>query len=446
MTDVGGVAGAGRGTGAAAAGPAGPQVVSSVLVGRDGELGLLTGVLAGPPAVAVIEGEAGIGKTRLLAALADHSELAGRRWLAGGCRPVREPFPLGPVVEAVRGLERELRGAGLSPVAGSLRPLLPELEAVLPLAPPPLGDRAAERHRVFRGLAELLGALCPVVLAVEDLHWADEQTLEFLGYLRARPPERLCLVVTLRGEEGGPGIRVALGRPAAGVARERVVLGPLDAGQTGVLAASILGTGRVSGEFAARLWERSSGVPLAVEELLALLVARGSLVRLGGRWARSALEELDVPAGIADPVLERLAGLPAPARQVAEASAVLQMAARLPVLAAVSGISAASAARGAGRAVAAGLLAEQGEAVGFRHVLAGQAVYAALWGSRRRRLHGRAAAALERLDPVLGKAAMVLIEVGDPGWRPLAHKLAEAADGRPRHRLKIAAYFAAGLG
>ena len=102
MTDVGGVAGAGRGTGAAAAGPAGPQVVSSVLVGRDGELGLLTGVLAGPPAVAVIEGEAGIGKTRLLAALADHSELAGRRWLAGGCRPVREPFPLGPVVEAVR--------------------------------------------------------------------------------------------------------------------------------------------------------------------------------------------------------------------------------------------------------------------------------------------------------------------------------------------------------
>ena len=121
-------------------------------------------------------------------------------------------------------------------------------------------------------------------------------------------------------------------------------------------------------------------------------------------------------------------------------------AARLPVLAAVSGISAASAARGAGRAVAAGLLAEQGEAVGFRHVLAGQAVYAALWGSRRRRLHGRAAAALERLDPVLGKAAMVLIEVGDPGWRPLAHKLAEATDGRPRHRLEIAAYFAAGLG
>jgi predicted ATPase len=152
------------------------RVVSPVLVGREKELARLVSLVATAPAVAVVEGEAGIGKSRLAAELLGAPAVAGLRVLGGACVQIREPFPLGPVVEALRGRVSDLAEADLSPVAGALRELLPELAAALPAAPPPLDDRAAERHRVFRGLAEVLSALGPAILVIEDLHWADGQT------------------------------------------------------------------------------------------------------------------------------------------------------------------------------------------------------------------------------------------------------------------------------
>lgn len=102
-------------------------VVSPALVGRDAELAALVAAVTAPPSVVVVEGEAGIGKTRLLAELRDQPQLAELRFLTGWCRPVREPFPLGPVIEAVRVQGPQLVVEALSPVVGALRPLLPEL-------------------------------------------------------------------------------------------------------------------------------------------------------------------------------------------------------------------------------------------------------------------------------------------------------------------------------
>ncbi|MGW4802356.1 AAA family ATPase, partial [Nonomuraea sp. NPDC004297] len=189
------------------------RVVSPVLVGRAEELRRLVAAVSRPPAVVVLEGEAGIGKSRLLAELAARPGTADRLLLRGGARRIREPFPLGPLVEALRGAEEPLARAELSPVAGALRGLLPELAPVLPPALEPLDDRAAERHRLFRGLAEMLRALGPVVLVVEDLHWADEQTVEFLAYVLAAPPPGLSVVLTYRGEEAGTVVREVTGRP-----------------------------------------------------------------------------------------------------------------------------------------------------------------------------------------------------------------------------------------
>ncbi|WP_433376721.1 AAA family ATPase [Streptosporangium sp. CA-115845] len=275
------------------------RVISPILVGRDMELRRLLAAVRRPPAVVMIEGEAGIGKTRLVGELAAEDELRDRPPLVGGCAQIREPFPLGPVVEALRGAAGRFPAVGLSPVTGALHPLLPELAAVLPAAPSPLDAPAGLRHRVFRGLTELLGALGQVVLVLEDLHWADEQTIEFLGYLLADPPPGLGLVLTFRGEEAGPGLRALTARLRPELTHTHLVLAPLDAAHTNELTASILGTAQVSEEFAAYLCERTSGLPYAIQELVALLRARGTLVQRGARWARKTLDDLGARPGCA---------------------------------------------------------------------------------------------------------------------------------------------------
>lgn len=405
------------------------RVVSPALVGRDEQLRRLTSAIGHPPAVVVVEGEAGIGKTRLVAELAAHPDTAGRPVLTGACRRIREPFPLGPVVEALRGVGGRLTGE-LSPVTGSLRGLLPELADVLPPSPEPLDDRAAERHRVFRGLTEVLRALGPVVLVLEDLHWADEQTVAFLSYLLAAPPAGTALVLTYRGEETGADVREVTARVADSVRHDHLVLPLLDAGQTGVLAAAILGAEDLTAEFEAHLHERSSGLPLAVQELLALLRERGSLIRLrGGGWARRALAELDVPPGVRDPVRERVGRLPASARTVAEAAAVL--AAPMPVAAVteVTGLDRDDAVAGLDELLVAGLLSEQDGLVGFRHLLAAQAVYGGIPFGRRQDLHARAVTAVRSLDPVpLGQEAHHLRQAGLLAeWVAVAERVADRA-------------------
>ncbi|WP_329084746.1 ATP-binding protein [Streptosporangium sp. NBC_01469] len=383
----------------AARSAAGKRVVSPTLVGRVEELATLVAAVAGPPAVVSIEGEAGVGKTRLVSELLGRPEVAGRRALLGRCHRFRESFPLGPVIEAVRGIGDELRGMRLSGVAGALRPLLPELAEMLPAAPDPLDDRMAERHRVFRGLADVLVAVSPAVLVLEDLHWAEEQTTDFIAYLLGSPPPGLTVVLTYRGEEVSAAVRASTVRLPPGTSQAHLVLAPLDQGETGALATAILDTERVSEEFAHYLWERTAGLPFAVEEVLALVRERGSLVRRGDRWTRRVLEELEVPRGVRDSTLERIARLPADAHRLAEAAAVLHTPVALSVLLSVA--EDAGRIEGLEEAVGSGLLIEDGEAFGFRHTLAAQAVYETLSGPRRRELHGRAADALRALDPVL---------------------------------------------
>ncbi|MET7333154.1 AAA family ATPase [Nonomuraea sp. NPDC005650] len=378
--------------------------MSPALVGRVEELATLVAAVAGPPAVVSVEGEAGVGKTRLVSELLGRPEVAGRRVLLGRCHRLRESFPLGPVIEAVRGIGDGLRGLRLSGVAGALRPLLPELAEVLPAAPDPLDDRMAERHRVFRGLTDVLVAASPAVLVLEDLHWAEEQTTDFVAYLLGDQPPGLTVVLTYRGEEVSAAVRASTVRLLPGTSQAHLVLAPLDQDETGALATVILDTERVSDEFARYLWERTAGLPFAVEEVLALVRERGSLVRRGDRWTRRVLEELEVPRRVRDSTLERIARLPVGAHRLAEAAAVLQTPVTLAVLLSAAGDP--GGIEGLEEAIGSGLLVEDGPALGFRHVLAAQAVYETLSGPRRRELHGRAADALRALDPVpLGQVA-----------------------------------------
>ncbi len=401
------------------------RLVSPELVGRDAELRRLLALVSGPPAIAVVEGEAGVGKTRLVTELVRRTP--DRLVVSGSCRRIREPFPLGPVLDALRGVAPSLRTAGLSPVAGSVRPFLPELAAVLPILPEALDDRSAETHRLFRGLVEILTALGPAVLVLEDLHWADGPTLDFVDYLASVLPAQVSVVLTYRREDAAPDLPALAARWSG---RPVLALTSLDAAETATLAGTILGATAVSDEFGRYLCERTSGLPFAIEELLALLQARGSLVRRDGGWERRTLAELDVPGRIRDAVLERLGRLSSRSRRTAEAASVLQVPMPEQVLTATAGLDQADAVEGLTEALRSGLLTESGDgSIGFRHQLAGQAVSEGLSGPARRALHARAATALAGLDPVpLGQLAHHLHQAGRTAeWLVAAERAADQA-------------------
>jgi DNA-binding CsgD family transcriptional regulator len=362
--------------------------------GREHELGELARVLATPGATVLVEGETGIGKSRLISEFLATAAGQGLTPLVARCPALREPQTLGPLTDAARQAAGEAPRAGLSGLAGALRPLFPEWAPVLPPAPGPVEDASAVRHRLFRALAELIGSLGVTLLVVEDAHWADDATLEFLLFLAAHPADPLpCgLLVTYRPEDVPPGSLLSrLSRLAAGPAGLRLCLAPLDVAATARLVSSMLDREHVSAEFAAFLHQRTEGVPLAVEELVRLMGARDDVARRDGHWVRRHLDDIAVPPTVRDAVSERAGRLSTDAQLMLRAAAVLAAPAAEATLTAVSGLPAARATAALCEALDCGLLAEDGRAlVSFRHALAALAVYDAIPGPDRRAMHLRA--------------------------------------------------------
>ena len=408
-----------------------PSIGAPGFVGRERELAALAQALDGGPSVILVEGEAGIGKSRLLREFL--ASAAGQRLhaLVATCPPFRRPHTLGPVADAVR--QAAAGGIGdltLSGLAGALRPLFPEWAAGLPPAPEPAADDTAARHRVFAALAELLGRLEVRLLVVEDAHWADEATVEFLLFLAAAQPPRHSMVITLRPEDVPAGsLLLRLARLAAGGTGLRLALGPLDVAQTASLVSSMLAGEEVSDSFASFLHERTDGLPLAVEETVRLMGDRCDLAFRHGAWARRHLADIEVPPTVRDAVLERAARLGSDALAVLRAAAVLGEPAAEPVLTAVAGDGTRD---GVCEALGCGLLTENfpnGQGLVFRHALAARAVYEAIPAPLRRELHLRAGRALEAVPPLpLARLARHFREAGDAAaWCRYGEQAADLA-------------------
>ncbi|MEV1243798.1 ATP-binding protein [Nonomuraea sp. NPDC050022] len=397
------------------------SVASPAMVGREAPLRALLGAITRPPAVALVEGEAGIGKTRLARAAIDVLRDGGRTVLLGHCHQLREPFPYGPVFDALRHVAAALPGTeALNPVTGALRGYLPELAGHLPPSLPPVDDPRADRHRLFRAVHALLDAAAPVVLVVEDLHWADDGTRDLLRFLTQQPPEGLALVVTFRREDL-PVTGLPLGhayRHPPGANSVVISLKPLDVEAVRTLTSTLLGRPQVTACFAARLRERTAGVPFLIEEVVrSLLDGDGQFP--GGVEEPEALDRVAVPLLLREAMAERLADLSPPALRAVHAAAVLKLPADEPLIAAVSSTPISSSAisssavsgtaeeptiapAGAAlrEALKAGVLLEHPDGqYGFRHALAQQAVYDAIPGPDRQLTHRRAMAALAALDP-----------------------------------------------
>ncbi|SDJ26829.1 regulatory protein, luxR family [Lentzea albidocapillata subsp. violacea] len=393
------------------------QPPRSIFVGRAAELAELARVAMRPPALALVEGEAGVGKTRLVRELVRRPELVGRTILVGCCQPMREPFPYGPVVDLLRDTAPLLtRVAGsLSPIVGALRPLLPELAPLLP-PEPPKGDAATERHRVFRAVRELLAAYGPAVLVIDDLHWADEGTQDLLRFLMTPPTENLALVATCRRDVYGAGAWSVL-EPAhrllSGDQTALLRLRPLEPADVGVLAAGLLGTRTVGADFATSLHHRTAGIPFVIEEVLR------EFREIGAEPRSRTLDLVDIPVLLRDTMAERLRRLGPAVAAVVHAAAVLDTPATEDDLAAVSALPTNRVARAVTDALAGAVLFEVGTGrYALRHPLARQAVDVSIPSPQRRKLHARAAELLSaRSDRVPVRLAHHYRQAGDlPNW------------------------------
>ncbi|GGV48961.1 LuxR family transcriptional regulator [Kitasatospora herbaricolor] len=404
-------------------------------VGRRRELDLLLTALEVPPAVVLVEGEPGVGKSRLIHEATLALTRRGVRVVTGLCHPLREPLPFGPVLDALSDTTDWLPPPErLNPQAGALAPLLPALAHRLPPATAQLQDVRAGRFQLMGAVRSVLDAVGPLVLVLEDLHWADEATRELLLLLARDLPKRLGLVLTYRGEDlsdDTPVLGVPYRRPP-GTGGADIHLGPLTENEVHELAAAVLGP-RVSTALSRTLFERSAGLPLVVEEDLLTLTAQPRPRHLDhGRPVDdvAVLAEAEVPRGLREAVASRMATLSDSAVALVEAAAVLAVPADQHLLTDVARIDPDRAGAALTEALRATVLRE-GTAghYTFRHALAQQAVLRGILGPRRLDLHRRAVRALSSApSPPLVQIAHHTRALGDTAaWLRQAEAAADQA-------------------
>jgi DNA-binding CsgD family transcriptional regulator len=385
----------------------GGRVASPIFVGRIEELELLEAARVraadGEPAVVLVGGEAGVGKTRLVTELTARCARDGTRVLVGGCVPVGDgALPYAPIVKALRHLLTDL---GVGEVRELVGPSWPELARLLPARGEPdrtvLPEQAAQA-RLFELLLGLLGHLSeqtPLVLAVEDLHWADRSTRDLLAFLvRNLRRERVLLVVTYRNDEPG---QQRLGPYLAELDRnssvERIELSRLDQVQTTGQLAGILGAAPAA-DLVEAVFARSEGNPFFTEELLAV-------VRAGSG---------ELPVTLRDLLRGRVQTLPDHARHVLTLVAVAGRRVPHRLLAAVAGLGDAHLDQALRAAVARQLLVTAPGEDGYqvRHALLREVVDADLLPGERARLHaGLAWALTERPELADGPVAVAAAEL-----------------------------------
>ena len=381
-----------------------PRGTSPRFVGRVVELSLLGELVdearAGSPVTVIICGEAGVGKSRLVAEVTAAARDQGTLTLAGSCSAVgRTSFAFAPFAEALRPLARELTPAGGDSSGGRVAPRLFRLvsgsaeaeQTRKPPGPDPLG--ASAQLGLFEEVLDTLeDAAVPsgVLVVIEDLHWADQSSRGMFDFLsRNLRGTAVALVGTVRVDEPDEaGLLAWLAEVQRGPRAIRIDLEPFSREELTDLVAGVLGE-PAPVELATRVYERSGGNAFLAEELLAA-AERGALV----------------PAGVRSLVLARMAVLSGPARGLLRLAAVVGASARHGLLAAAGDLGAEDLLGAARELVENHLLVADpsGDGYAFRHALTREAVYAELLPGERQQLHRAVARALTD-EPTLGPPA-----------------------------------------
>jgi DNA-binding CsgD family transcriptional regulator/tetratricopeptide (TPR) repeat protein len=382
-----------------------------LFVGRENELATFRSVLGGNARLLLVVGDAGVGKTRFVAECLRLAEAERALSAWGACLPLAEKLPFLPVAEALDALSRLDDGAVLER-ALSVAPqyvraeacrLLPQLQNV---DAGEVGKQGGwQRERLFSGVAELLEAVARpagLVLAMEDVHWADGATLDLMTFLARPGGGGVMLVATCRSDEVPVEPQVtrwlAHMRGAEQVAEIR--LGPLSRDEVEQQVAGLMGR-RPGAGVVDELYARAEGNPFFTEQLVAAAPPGPAGTGPGG--------PAEMPARLAELLAGRVAGCGDDARAVLAALAVAGRPLTEDQLGGVAGLGADALRAGLRELAAARLLGEAtaGGACRVRHALLAEAVAGGLLPGERLMLHERAARALETVgqDALAAEAA-----------------------------------------
>jgi DNA-binding CsgD family transcriptional regulator len=363
------------------------------LVGREAELALAVAAVRqlseGRASALAIEGEAGIGKTRLVQSIVDDARSCDVAVFCGRAHPFERTRPFGVVAAAL-----DLSRRSPDPRRAAIGALLAGQGA---------GARAAGdiQYRVVEEIVDLVETSCaerPVLLVAEDIHWADSASLlTILSVARQLPLAALLVVVTARPSPLPPEVVRLLDDLAAGGART-LQLRPLKSDEVAVLAYHVLGAS--PGPALTAMLAKAGGNPLWAVAMLRSLADEGMLRRAGDSVEATTSE---LPAALSDLVVRRLRHLPAATLELLQVTAVLGDAVSLGDVAAVARRPPAEVVGQLSDAFDAQLLDEADDWVVFRHQLVHDAIYQHVPPPARRLLHREAAVALmaagaDRLD------------------------------------------------
>jgi DNA-binding CsgD family transcriptional regulator len=376
------------------------SVVSPVFVGRRGDLEAVAGAFAqagqGDPAVVIVSGEAGVGKTRLVEEATAAAIAAGGRVIAGGCVELGgDAMPLSPLVEALRSLAHQVPPDALDELLGNARP---ELARLVPELDPERTAPPGERPQTAQLLELVLGAIAragrdrPLVVVFEDLHWADRSTLELVTLLvRGLHDTQVLLLLTYRTDElhrAHPLRRLVGGwdrsRRVHRVQLERLLRDEVAAQLEGIIGSP------PAPDLVELVFERSDGNPFLVEEVAGAV--------LGGADPDALAPSLH------DVLLARAEHLSGDARHVLRMVSAAGSWAPDELVAAVASLGEEPLYAALREAVEQQLLIvhSSGRGYAFRHSLARDALYEDLLPGERVRLHAAFGQALDERPELAG--------------------------------------------
>ena len=375
-----------------------PTAGEAPLIGREAELARLDAALARMldqgGQVVLLRGEAGIGKSRLIREFSAHAAARGLPTALGLCHETEQILPLQPWVDALRG-ERGTLDLGLvrrlGPGAAQLARVFPELQTAG--TPESAGEQYAQLFDALIRLIAELTAERPLVLVVEDLHWADGLSARFLAFL-ARRVERLRLLVvgSMRPEDlvDAPILAQALTELRAAPQVEEIALAPLSEQQS----RSLIGVLQRAGEREAReqlareVWALSEGNPFVILESMR---ARRAAAQAG------AADQPPLARPVHDFIAERLQRLGERPRHVVAVAAVIGRGFGLPLLMAAAGMGELEAAETVEELVRRQIFVAAGDGLDFQHDRIRRVAYERQLPQRRALLHAAVGEALEVL-------------------------------------------------